>query len=277
MSLVIVRNPRRAARRTSRGFTLIELLVVIAIIAILAAILFPVFAQARERARGISCLSNVKQLGLGMMQYNQDYDETYLTTVPRAGENYGCSEPNSCWVEFGGWAQKMTPYVKSAQIFACPSSSKPLYIWGAGSAGSLSTTHPDGVTYIYRRGLNAAGVTAGHAIKEAEIPNASRTFMLYEYASWHGGEPKATVQNCLPQNTFAKVALNAVFMDGHAKFTRAGQMRHAQFSGSPGTGWTAYCGGTPDKYSGVAIEYFLDANGVHSADPSNGVDPADLR
>lgn len=64
-------------KKQSRGFTLIELLVVIAIIAILAAILFPVFARARENARRTSCLSNLKQMGLGMMMYVQDYDETY--------------------------------------------------------------------------------------------------------------------------------------------------------------------------------------------------------
>src|SRR5213082_1669007 len=68
---------RSKLRRVRRGFTLIELLVVIAIIAILAAILFPVFAQAREKARQTSCLSNIKQLGLSAMMYVEDYDETY--------------------------------------------------------------------------------------------------------------------------------------------------------------------------------------------------------
>src|SRR5436305_5829833 len=68
---------RHRMRKQNRAFTLIELLVVIAIIAILAAILFPVFAQAREKARSISCLSNTKQLGLAVMMYVQDYDETF--------------------------------------------------------------------------------------------------------------------------------------------------------------------------------------------------------
>ena len=76
-------------RRTNSGFTLIELLVVIAIIAILAAILFPVFAQAREKARGISCLSNTKQLGLGILMYAQDYDERFPCGVlPTSGPGF---------------------------------------------------------------------------------------------------------------------------------------------------------------------------------------------
>jgi len=94
----------------TRGFTLIELLVVIAIIAILAAILFPVFAKAREKARQTSCLSNVKQLMLGVMQYAQDYDET-LCIGARWMTNDGW-----CW-----WTDALGPYVKNVQIFKCPS------------------------------------------------------------------------------------------------------------------------------------------------------------
>src|SRR5688572_26486024 len=106
-----------------RAFTLIELLVVIAIIAILAAILFPVFAQAREKARQTSCLSNMKQLGLGVQMYAQDWDETMPPRNecvpdfgnPASGEQ--CEglpwRPNFLWC--------LTPYVKNNQIQSCPS------------------------------------------------------------------------------------------------------------------------------------------------------------
>ena len=96
------------AAAARKAFTLIELLVVIAIIAILAAILFPVFAQARERARMTSCLSNVKQIGLGILQYAQDYDER----IPVVGLNGQARGP---------WMYQIYPYVKSTQIFNCPS------------------------------------------------------------------------------------------------------------------------------------------------------------
>jgi prepilin-type N-terminal cleavage/methylation domain-containing protein/prepilin-type processing-associated H-X9-DG protein len=93
------------------GFTLIELLVVIAIIAILAAILFPVFARARENARRASCQSNMKQLGLGIMQYAQDYDERLPSYY--LGANNTASQVT--------WRYMIYPYVKSTQIFQCPS------------------------------------------------------------------------------------------------------------------------------------------------------------
>ncbi len=98
------------SQRTS-GFTLIELLVVIAIIAILAAILFPVFAQAREKARAVSCLSNAKQLGLAVLMYAQDNDETYPM---------GCDDT---WWQ-GGWAMTTQPYIKNLNILRCPSDAR---------------------------------------------------------------------------------------------------------------------------------------------------------
>src|SRR4028119_1048011 len=103
---------QHAARQNrKKGFTLIELLVVIAIIAILAAILFPVFARARENARRASCQSNLKQIGLGLMQYTQDYDEKY----PLFNENPGGPGNNS--PARPNWTQIIQPYIKSTQLF----------------------------------------------------------------------------------------------------------------------------------------------------------------
>jgi prepilin-type N-terminal cleavage/methylation domain-containing protein/prepilin-type processing-associated H-X9-DG protein len=111
--------------RKAQGFTLIELLVVIAIIAILASILFPVFARARENARRTSCMSNLKQFGLAMMQYTQDYDETYPKSVaggfganpPGGAQDLGNDGSFNKWM----WPQILYPYHKSLQSFYCPS------------------------------------------------------------------------------------------------------------------------------------------------------------
>lgn len=112
----------------NRAFTLIELLVVIAIIAILAAILFPVFAQAREAARKTSCLSNMNQIGKGMLMYAQDYDEQFPCSGPGTGVNtatttnmYGGTSPGGDWLEIRFWSGMIMPYVKNTQVFFCPS------------------------------------------------------------------------------------------------------------------------------------------------------------
>ena len=103
------------AKRKTSGFTLIELLVVIAIIAILAAILFPAFARARENARRASCQSQLKQIGLGYKQYIQDYDEKY---PPNVGNNITNDTAY-------GWAGAIQPYLKSTQLYQCPSETNP--------------------------------------------------------------------------------------------------------------------------------------------------------
>src|ERR1051325_2216303 len=101
------RRTKRPVHRadTRRAFTLIELLVVIAIIALLAAILFPVFSRARENARKSSCLNNLKQIGIGIAQYTQDYDELY---------------PSQWMGGAWSWGYSIYPYVKSTQVFRCP-------------------------------------------------------------------------------------------------------------------------------------------------------------
>jgi len=99
--------------RAPRGFTLIELLVVIAIIAILAAILFPVFARAREKARQSSCLSNLKQIGTSVLMYAQDYDEMYPINT-NITANPAAQIPLT-------WPNRLMPYIKNTQLFKCPS------------------------------------------------------------------------------------------------------------------------------------------------------------
>ena len=110
-------NRRRAGQT---GFTLIELLVVIAIIAILAAILFPVFAQAREKARSASCLSNTKQISLAYAMYNQDYDEGFPATVTERQAPASVPDTADARAPYS-YRVLLQPYLKSQQIFKCPS------------------------------------------------------------------------------------------------------------------------------------------------------------
>lgn len=165
-----------------RAFTLIELLVVIAIIAILAAILFPVFGRARENARRSSCQSNLKQIGLGIMQYTQDYDETFpLIYFATTGSSMN-------------WARSTQPYIKSTQVFICPSgpSSPPT---GAPSTvvGSGYWSGPGAAYFYYTYGYNAnlsfpASSLTASPISLAAVTNTSSTVMVTDI----GAAPDAT-------------------------------------------------------------------------------------
>ena len=207
-----------------RAFTLIELLVVIAIIAILASILFPVFASARENARRASCQSNMKQLLLGFAQYTQDYDERMPNTVDGStGENkigggtyYTSfpSAPGKFKPDLGG----IYPYVKSTQIFVCPSD----------TAGQNT-----GQSYAANSCIFAADSVTGTAIKPgkslAAFEETSKWLALSE-------EGKATDNSVSTDDAYQALASsndftarhlegsNVAFVDGHVKWFRVNKI-----------------------------------------------------
>ena len=144
----------------TKGFTLIELLVVIAIIAILAAVLFPVFATAREKARQSTCASNLKQLGLGFLQYVQDFDETMPSGQTSSSGDFGAG------VMGCGWAGQVYPYLKAVGVYMCPSD--PTASMTNDAAGQVVET----VDYAYSALLPAVNVS--------KIVDPTRTLVLSE-------------------------------------------------------------------------------------------------
>jgi prepilin-type N-terminal cleavage/methylation domain-containing protein len=157
--------------RWRRGFTLIELLVVIAIIAILAAILFPVFAQAREKARQAACLSNLKQMGTAVMMYSQDFDET----LP-LGYSSPLAATGRTWMHF------VMPYAKNRDIWTCPSAPNlraPTNLVNNGTGGY---------------GCNRNVMESGRARTIAEIGNPAGTFIICDTAQL-GATPAPTADN----------------------------------------------------------------------------------
>jgi prepilin-type N-terminal cleavage/methylation domain-containing protein/prepilin-type processing-associated H-X9-DG protein len=177
-------------RSAKRAFTLIELLVVIAIIAILAAILFPVFAQAREKARAISCLSNIKQVTLSFQMYLQDYDEQMVPLWNYTPDPVLVAANCCNFGPYDYWPSLLNPYIKSWQIFKCPDAADPQGVWGAGAnAWWGNWMQFTSIGYNYLELGDWVGCTGTAGVSLAAVDSPASTIAFTDSANQGEGQP----------------------------------------------------------------------------------------
>ena len=217
-------------RPSTRGFTLIELLVVISIISILAAILFPVFARARENARRASCQSNLKQIALGVFMYAQDYDEkTPPATINSTAASVTASNPY-------GWADALQPYLKSTQIFQCPSETNTPSSTPGSDGLSPDPVGPEYTDYYYNSSLSrksdaviaypAQTILLGDGDTSSTVGDAEYSFDGCVYSSINGNSVGTSCGTTGPLPYITNMAgagrhlggANYAFADGHVKW-----------------------------------------------------------
>ena len=287
-------------RRWWGGFTLIELLVVIAIIAILAAILFPVFAQARESARKASCQSNLKQLGTAMLMYTQDYDEKF----PMAGWHEPTAKPvvegvtmpnmSECIAGQGSivWNGQIMPYVKNIAVYRCPSDR---YDRGSG--------------YIYNQEISwraGGGEPRTHPPKLASIAAPAECYLLVDGGIGQNRGPGDWQYPMVPANTprdeFMRIDVmcgdythprtwdrlvdvgesgrthgggaNWVFADGHVKWARLQTHRTPKFTDASGSSCSGTGFDSPNGHKTSATPIYWSSNvNVPCGPPNGATDP----
>ncbi|MBI5832718.1 MAG: DUF1559 domain-containing protein [Armatimonadetes bacterium] len=196
-----------------RAFTLIELLVVIAIIAILAAILFPVFAKAREKARTSSCASNLKQLGLGIVQYCQDYDER----MPMCRGYDAPNALNGNAVECIDWRVQVQPYLKSKQILGCPSNTATDTSGQAGGRSGGILHHYSWPTYYWWTSASLQWDNGSVAL--ASVTSPAQSLQAIETNAWWNPDMYAGNAQWDAFRGHNEMA-NFLYIDGHVKIQK---------------------------------------------------------